>query len=66
MKRFYQIILVLSLAFAIWGCAGNEKPETPFDTLKAYNRAIKEKDSAAVKSLFSKGSLKMASEEDKS
>lgn len=52
-------------AFLLFACAENQKSQTPLDTLKAYNQAIKEKDTAAMKSLLSKGSIKMAQEEAK-
>ena len=67
MKRFYQTILFFLFASLTFACgAENRAPlQTPLDTLKAYNQAIKEKDTAAMKSLLSKGSIKMALEEAK-
>ena len=63
--RFYQTILILLAVFAFLSCADNRRAATPLDTLKVYNLAIKQKDVAKMKSLLSKGSLKMAEEEAK-
>lgn len=41
------------------------KLETPLDTLKAYTQAIKKKDTAAMKTLLSQGTIKMAQDEAK-
>ena len=61
--RFYQIILILLCACLLSACGENPKPEAPLDTLKAYNQAVKEKDTATIKSLLSSGSIKMAQDE---
>lgn len=65
MKRFYQILLISLLALMFVACGETQKLDTPLDTLKAYTQAIKKKDTATMKSLLSKGSLKMASDEAK-
>jgi hypothetical protein len=65
MKSFYQIILFLFFALLLFACAREEKPSTPLETLKAYTQAIKKKDAAQMKSLLSKGSIKMAQDEAK-
>jgi hypothetical protein len=62
--RLYQSILILLFACQLSGCGGSTtKPQTPLDTLKTYTQAIKKKDAAKMKSLLSKGSIKMAQEE---
>ena len=54
----------MCVLFAAFGCgAGGENPSTPQDALKAYASAIEKKDAARIKSLLSKGSLKMAEDE---
>ncbi|MGI8556518.1 MAG: hypothetical protein ACR2LT_09220 [Pyrinomonadaceae bacterium] len=63
--RFYQKILILLSAFLIFSCAAKRQPQTPFETFKAYTQAIKNKNSAAMKELLSKESLKMAQDEAK-
>jgi hypothetical protein len=64
--RFYQVILIIFVALAFIACAESQKLETPLDTLKVYTQAIKKKDTATMKALLSKGSLKMAANEAKS
>ena len=54
------------MAFAFVSCKSEQKRETPLDTLRAYTDAIKKKDTATMKSLLSKGSIKMAQDEAKS
>lgn len=64
--RRLQTIIILCLLFAAFGCgAAGENAATPQDTLKAYAKAIEKKDSARIKSLLSKASLKMAEDEAK-
>lgn len=54
-----------SLAFAAFlaACAGDAKPATPLETLKAYTTAIKRKDTTEMKLLLSSASIKMAEQE---
>ena len=67
MTRFFLTVLMIFSLLALAACGGeSRKAETPLGTLKAYNQAIKSKDPAAIKSLLSKGSLKMAADEAKS
>ena len=66
MIRIFLIILTIFTSLAFMACGENQKLETPLDTLKAYTQAIKRQDTAAMKSLLSKGSLKMAADEAKS
>ena len=61
--RFYQIILILFSAICLLSCVADKRPQTPFETLKAYTQAIKKKDAAQMKNLLSKGSIKMAEDE---
>jgi hypothetical protein len=63
--RFYQIFLCCLLAFNLLACNGEQKLQTPFETLQTYTQAIKKKDAAKMKALLSAGSLKMANEEAK-
>jgi hypothetical protein len=69
MKRLCLIILILLAVFAVFACGGDggesSKLRTPLDTLKAYTQAIKKNDVKEMKSLLSKGSLKMAQDEAK-
>ncbi|MGI8495579.1 MAG: nuclear transport factor 2 family protein [Pyrinomonadaceae bacterium] len=67
MRRLFIIISVLFFAFALLfpACGGMQKSQMPLETLKAYNQASKEKDAATMKSLLSKGSMKMAQDEAK-
>ena len=66
MIRIFLITLTIFTSLAFTACGENQKLETPLDTLKAYTQAIKRQDTAAMKSLLSKGSLKMAADEAKS
>ena len=63
--KLYRIFLILLAAFLFGSCASEQKPSTPLETLKAYTQAIKKKDTAAMKSLLSKGSIKMAQDQAK-
>lgn len=58
--------LVLVLTATMFACAGEEKPDTPLETLKAYTTAIKQKDTTTMKLLLSDASIKMAEREAKS
>ena len=61
--RFYSKIIILLLAGLLFACAGDEKPLTPLETLKAYTTAIKKKDTTTMKLLLSDASIKMAEQE---
>ena len=54
------------MAIAFTSCKSGQKRETPLDALRVYTDAIKKKDTATMKSLLSKGSMKMAQDEAKS
>ena len=64
--KLYRILLILLAAFAFISCSSEQKGKTPLDALRAYTEAIKKKDTATMKSLLSKGSIKMAQDEAKS
>lgn len=66
MIRFLLTTLMIFTGLAFAACGESEKLETPLDTLKAYTQAVKRQDTATMKSLLSKGSLKMAADEAKS
>ena len=63
--RFYLQIIITLLAGLLFACAGDEKPLTPLETLKAYTTAIKKKDPTTMKLLLSDASIKMAEQEAK-
>lgn len=60
---FKFVILILLSSFA--ACAGDSKPSTPLETLRAYTQAIKRKDTTEMKLLLSSASIKMAEQEAK-
>jgi hypothetical protein len=64
--RVYSKLIILFSAFLFLACAGEEKPSTPLETLKAYTAAIKKKDLTTMKLLLSADSIKMAEREAKS
>lgn len=66
MIRIFLLTLTITIGLAFAACGESQKLETPLDTLKAYTQAIKKKDTATMKALLSKGSLKMAADEAKS
>ena len=63
--RFYFKFIVLVLAGLLFACADTSKPSTPLNTLEAYTKAIKKKDTTTMKLLLSDASLKMADQEAK-
>jgi len=63
--RFYLKIIFILLGGLAAACAGEEKPSTPFNTLEAYTKAIKKKDTTTMKLLLSDASIKMAEQEAK-
>ncbi len=60
--RFILIFIAILLAA---GCSAPAKKLTPLETLQAYTRAIKKKDTTQMKLLLSQESLKMAEQEAK-
>jgi len=63
--RFYFKFIVLVLAGLLFACADAAKPSTPLNTLEAYTKAIKKKDTTTMKLLLSDASIKMAVQEAK-
>ncbi|MEO7539922.1 MAG: DUF2950 family protein [Pyrinomonadaceae bacterium] len=62
--RYWSTILIFSLAAAVFaGCS--RTPQTPLETFKTYTKAIKAKDTAAMKTLLSDSTLKMHEQEAK-
>lgn len=57
MKKINLTIIALICAFFIAGCNSASQIKSPTETLKALNEASKKKDTAAIKSLLSKGTL---------
>lgn len=47
-------------------CGGDQKPDTPVETFKAYINAVKQKDTTRMKLLLSSESIKMHEQEAKS
>ncbi len=64
--RFYSKFTILMTTALFFACAGEDKPKTPLETLKAYTIAIKQKDTTTMKLLLSDASIKMAEDEAKS
>lgn len=58
------IVLILTALFAV-GCQMGQQAKSPTDTFKAFVEAGRKKDTAAVKQMLSKGSLKMAEDNAK-
>ncbi|MGH9946561.1 MAG: hypothetical protein ACRD6X_05115 [Pyrinomonadaceae bacterium] len=56
--RNYLIILALAFAILSAACGGEETPATPVETFKTYIKAIKKKDTNAMRVLLSAETLK--------
>ncbi len=63
--RFLRTILILILAAGFISACGNSKATTPIETLTAYTIAVSKQDTAMMKRLLSKASLKIHEEEAK-
>lgn len=62
--RFTRTVLILILtACIISACGGDSTPAMPKDTLEAYSKAVKKKDTAMIKRLISEASLKLHEQE---
>jgi hypothetical protein len=61
MNKTKQILFALVCAFFLFGCnsAVVEKTKSPTETLRVLSEASKKKDTAAIKSYLSKGTLNM-------
>ena len=62
--RIWSTILLSALLTAAISC-GESKPATPVETFKTYVKAIKAKDTAAMKVLLSSATIKMHEQEAK-
>ncbi|MCA1590606.1 MAG: hypothetical protein LC734_09530 [Acidobacteria bacterium] len=65
MMRVVSLLFIFIFA-ALFGCSGEGKPATPVETFKTYARALKQKDTAAMKLLLSSETMKMHEQEAKS
>jgi len=61
--RIRSRILVFSLAGVLMAC--QQQPATPLETFKTYTKAIKKKDTAAMKVMLSDATIKMDEQEAK-
>ena len=59
---FYRKILILILACLLAACSSSPKHLTPFETLQAYEQAIRKKDTTTMKLLLSDATIKMHQE----
>lgn len=65
--RFIILTTVFTSFALALGCAGEEKkPSTPLETFQTYTKAIKAKDTTAMKLLLSSETIKMHEQEAKS
>lgn len=62
--RIWSRILIFSLAALVASC-GQRSEATPLETYKTYTKAIKNKDTAAMKLLLSDATIKMDEQEAK-
>lgn len=62
--RIWSRILIFSLAAFLISC-GEQQSATPLETYKTYTKAIKKKDTAAMKLLLSEATIKMNEQEAK-
>jgi hypothetical protein len=62
--RIGSIILLFLAAAAAAGC-GSQQPATPVETFKTYTKAIKAKDTTAMKVLLSDATMKMHEQQAK-
>jgi hypothetical protein len=63
--RFGHKILIFTISLFLISCASESKPSTPFETFAAYTKAIKRKDTEAMKLMLSDATLKMHEQEAK-
>lgn len=63
--RFGHKILIFTISLFLISCASELKPSTPFETFAAYTKAIKRKDTEAMKLMLSDATLKMHEQEAK-
>jgi hypothetical protein len=58
--------IILILAISLVGCSFTRKASTPLEALQTYTVARKKKDVSGMRSILSKGSIKMLEDEAKS
>lgn len=63
--RFWPKILLLAAVLAVFSCSSEQRPSTPLETFKTYTKAIKKKDTTAMKLLLSDGTIKMHEQQAK-
>jgi hypothetical protein len=63
--RILFLSLLLSIAIFSAACAGEQRPDTPLESFKAYVTAVKQKDTTRMKMLLSSESIKMHEQEAK-
>ena len=63
--RALSYILILFAVAAAAACGSSERPASPVETLKAYQIALKNKDTTMMKLLLSEGTLKLHQDEAK-
>ncbi len=62
--RIWSRILIFSFAAFLISC-GEQQPSTPLETYKTYTKAIKKKDTEAMRLLLSEATIKMNEQEAK-
>ena len=62
--RIWSRLVIFSLAAFLISCS-EQQPATPLETYKTYTKAIKKKDTAAMKLLLSEATIKMNEQEAK-
>ncbi len=62
--RIWSRLIIFSLAAFLISCS-EQQPATPLETYKTYTKAIKKKDTAAMKLLLSEATIKMNEQEAK-
>ena len=62
--RIWTRLVIFSLAAFLISCS-EQQPATPLETYKTYTKAIKKKDTAAMKLLLSEATIKMNEQEAK-
>jgi Domain of unknown function (DUF4878) len=58
-------LIILLFGLLLVSCSGEREPATPIETFKTYIKAIKQKDTTAMKLLLSNDSIKMHEQEAK-
>ena len=66
MRHLILTLIFVSLAFFLACSGGEKKPSTPLETFQTYTKAIKAKDTTAMKLMLSNETIKMHEMEAKS